>query len=393
MGVPNSSGAQAIFGNSIASNALVAVGNGIIVQPLIGNLFFSNVGTRTYTVADQFGMGTRNIAFDNGVDGTGKPLPVSIDVEGGINAGGNHSVLTHSLIRRGADMNVIQNGYAGQLLTVNFIAMNNFPNTGDPGGNVHFSGVGDIRSGGVGGLVPPTQSITKDGPGTLSFQWLSTGTLNAIIAAPGGIFVNGGTVIARSNSQLVDLYNTLTPVNVVTGARIAGSGDFSRVAVTCAGTLSPGEASAATFPLGTVTFTGGHYAVDLASTGNDKFTLSLPDAINLGNGAASLDVNFLNGFTPAAGQAFVLAEYASGVNGTGVSGFFANAPVDGGEYLLNGQEFTIAYTYGPNHNSIALIAVPEPLALVLSSAGVLVVVFLGTRHFLQRRSYDQLLDP
>jgi hypothetical protein len=384
-GFPNATGAQAVFGNSITANASVTVPTGSPAV-VMGSLTFNNVGgTNAYTIGSA--IGTDFLGFDNGVDISGNALPTFISVTGGVNAGGNHAIMSHPWVRVGADLKITENDAPGHLLIVNFVEMNRF-GTGNAGGNLTFSGVGDFRSSGIGGIVPQTQSIIKEGSGTLFIQTVST--LPPRLFAPGGIFINGGTLVASSNSQVVDLYNAVTPVNVVSGATLAGSGDFTRAAVTSAGTLSPGFNSAATFPLASVTFTGGNYAVDLSATGNDKIQLSLPDPIHLGNGVANLNVNFLNGFTPAPGQVFILAEYAGGVNGSGVSGFFANAPVDGGEYLLDGQPFTVAYTFGPSGTSIAIIAVPEPTALFVLAAGLISLLIAGQRYLRYRQMEKQI---
>lgn len=171
----------------------------------------------------------------------------------------------------------------------------------------------------------------------------------------GTIRLNGGTFRVASDTSLTMDDGLLTGV----GTLDAGADIFGNVA--------PGS------PLGTLTITrntvfngDAQLLLEIGGTGTgqaDRLTM-----FGRGTLGGKLSISLLNGFIPLPGDSFTIL-----TAGQGVSGFFLNAPVDGGRILTaDGQSsFVIDYTA----NSVVLTGfVPEPGTLPLLAAMVLAVL-------------------
>jgi hypothetical protein len=91
-------------------------------------------------------------------------------------------------------------------------------------------------------------------------------------------------------------------------------------------------------------------------------------AINLGLGVVTLEALDLGNGTPTSDQTFTFLTATGGITGT-----FAGLP-DGAQIIVGSTPYTIDYT----QNSVGLVAVPEPSAILALVAGVLPI--LGLRR-------------
>ena len=218
-------------------------------------------------------------------------------------------------------------------------------------------------------------SLTKLGAGTLTLtgtnSYTGPTTVNAGILAINGVQTGTGML------------------SVASTATLAGTGSIAgAVQVQAGGTFSPGQLGAGRLTLqSSLTLTGAATAsFTLGSTaGGGASTQALVGGqINLGT-AATLSLALASGYTPTVGDKFFLLD-ETGANL--VAGGFANAPLTGSLFTVNGVSFLIDYLdidpNDPNHTlpndvSVTVVAaVPEPstCAWMLGGASLLGLTLL-----------------
>ncbi|MHA3773989.1 hypothetical protein ACXR0O_20855 [Verrucomicrobiota bacterium sgz303538] len=179
--------------------------------------------------------------------------------------------------------------------------------------------------------------------------------LGAASQQGGTIRLNGGNLSVANEAGLAMDDGLITGVGTLDGA------------LNAFGNIAPGN------PLGTLTITrnavfndDAQLSIEIGGTGAgqaDRLTL-----FGRGTLGGKLSISLLNGLIPSPGDSFTIL-----TAGQGVSGFFLNAPVDGGRILTADglNSFVIDYTA----NSVVLTGfVPEPGMLPLLTAMALVVL-------------------
>jgi hypothetical protein len=195
--------------------------------------------------------------------------------------------------------------------------------------------VGDAAS-------PDANSGIVNNQGTIN--WGNGASLTA------GAFVNGGAVSVGSGGSMFQTQSftqsgtttiasggTITTGNFnVTGGVVQGSGTINASTLTLSGgKIQPGLPGAPdTLTLnGLYKQTGGVFSEQIAGA-NSYGVLNLNAGVTL-TPAASLNINFLNGFTPTTDETFGIVNSGAGI----FNGAWGNAPQ--GSFTLNGLSWTI----------------------------------------------------
>jgi uncharacterized repeat protein (TIGR01451 family) len=152
----------------------------------------------------------------------------------------------------------------------------------------------------------------------------------------GSVVLNGGSVSTSSNLA-------------IQGGTVAGSGTIVGNISNTGGTLSPGASTGPAPTAGAITINGsgagkylqsaaGVYSVKIGGTSAGQFdTLTTTGAVTLG---ASLNVSLINGFTPSAGQSFVILQAGS------ISGQFATTNLASLGMMVNYSSTAVTLTVG-----------------------------------------------
>jgi fibronectin-binding autotransporter adhesin len=188
-----------------------------------------------------------------------------------------------------------------------------------------------------------TGSINNQG----TINWGNGATLTA------GAFVNDGVVsvggggstlqtqsFSQSGTTTIANGGTITTGDFsITGGTVQGSGTINAASTLTlsGGKLQPGlpGAPGALTLNGLYNQTGGVFSEQIAGA-NSYGVLNLNGGVTL-SPAASLNINFLNGFTPAIGTTFGIVNSSAGI----FNGVWGNAPQ--GSFQLNGLSWTIDY--------------------------------------------------
>ncbi|MGD0284350.1 MAG: hypothetical protein ABSB12_02025 [Candidatus Saccharimonadales bacterium] len=232
-------------------------------------------------------------------------------------------------------------------------------------GNVNLNGNITLGSDITFASLPATTTIT----GNLSGAY----TINMLPGYSGTLVVNSsdntsdlanGTYTSSLNTETlsdsqpntdIDIYgnNVITldgsrgNVGVHNGATLKGDGTASSITEDQGGTVAPGH-SPGCLTTGDLTLNG-NYQAEIGGTtpctGYDQVVASG----NVDVSGATLDVSFVNGFTPTAGQTFEIVENNGG---NPVTGTFTNLP-EGSTLTVSGVTFEISYI-GAGGNNIVL---------------------------------------
>ena len=275
------------------------------------------------------------------------------------------------------------------------------------GGTSIQAGTLQIGNGGMTGSLASASAVTVSNGATLAFNRTDSFTVGNIINGSGGVAQNGSGTVTLSGASTS--YSGATSVNtgtllvtgsisgstatVKSGAELGGAGTVGPVNVMSGGTILPGSSAAPglfnvkTFTLGSDA-SGAHLALELGGTTGTNTAgvlyseLAVTGTVTL-NGDAK--VSLFGGFTPAVNNVFfiILNDGADAI-----SGAFSNAP--GGLLFSGGIEYQVNYAANgdggavANDVSLKVLAVPEPSALGLLLAG-LVLAAGGKRHRRARR--------
>jgi hypothetical protein len=169
----------------------------------------------------------------------------------------------------------------------------------------------------------------------------------------GATTINAGTLLVNGSTA------SGSAVAVNSGGTLGGSGTVGTVTVNSSGTLAPGTTSGILNTGNLSLNSGGTFSVDLngttAGTGYDQANVT--GTVSLGSATLS---GFLgSGFTPTAGNTFVIINNDSSDL---VTGIFNGLP-QGASLTIGGTSFHISYNFnnGSGSNDVALIADSAPV--------------------------------
>jgi autotransporter-associated beta strand protein len=234
----------------------------------------------------------------------------------------------------------------------------------------------------IGGGSLGTNPIAISAGGTVRADRTGTDTWGGVISGAGALVKeNAGVLILSGNNTYtgatsvnagtlrVDGSVAATPVNVASGATLAGTGIIGG-AVTIDGTVAPGASP------GTLTMTA---AADFNPNSTFALEIDGPAAFDklTANGVTldgSVNLTIDLGYAPAFNTTFLVLDNTSASPIGGTTGRFTWAGPEGslteGEhFLVSGQEFTISYQGGTG-NDVVLRAVPEPAAFISLLGGI-----------------------
>jgi autotransporter-associated beta strand protein len=257
----------------------------------------------------------------------------TIILNAGLTAGGVATTSTISAM----DVAMAQGG--GTVFTVNPGASSGI-DLDVTGSIFHASGVGD-------------SGLTKTGTGVMSLDGVNSYT--------SATKVNAGTLLIRGS-----ISGSTTTVS--SGATLGGDGTAGPVTVNSGGFITAGPSVGSIGKLNTGALTlAGTYSLTLNSTTNQADDLNITGSLTLSG--ATLNTTDLQ--LGAGAVNLTIAQYTGSLNGT-FAGLAQGASVDNGLYTIN---------YGAN--SITLVPVPEPGALIslLGGTGML----LGLTHSRRRK--------
>ncbi|MBL8121984.1 hypothetical protein JNM87_04525 [Candidatus Saccharibacteria bacterium] len=224
-----------------------------------------------------------------------------------------------------------------------------------------------------------TSTLRKTGSGTATLS----GTASAPIGSTPLVQVNGGTVIANG---------TYAPVafEVNAGSTLKGNGTLGATTVNAGGTLATGT-SPGCITSGALTLSAGStFEQEITGTAAcsqyDRTTVN--GAVTLSG--ATLQVNQLAGFNPAANLVFTI------IDGTSLSGTFAGL-TDGAVFDVNGVKYRINY-YASGEVTLTVVTSPatastptstlantgSPIALISAASITLLAAAAITLGFRRR---------
>jgi trimeric autotransporter adhesin len=196
----------------------------------------------------------------------------------------------------------------------------------------HAGGAGTPSALFLGGVISGAGGIDVKGAGTVVLSAADTNT--------GATTVDGGALLV--NGSLASSAVTINP-----GALLGGTGTVSAIA-DLGGTLLPGSSG-----VGTLTDTGGlklasgstvSMALNGATAGTDYGQFDVGGLINI----TGTTLNVSLGFTPTAGEQFVLVKNTSG---SAVTGTF-DGLAEGATTTIDGFTFTISYVGGAGNDIV-----------------------------------------
>lgn len=362
--IPDAVGSTANFGPAASSIVVSVPAGGIPIQTgthvTVGTINFNNVSSSSsvaYSINTSIFSG--GIFLDNGSN------PIAINVNG--TTAGNQNLNHIMYIPNPSSSVLVTNNSTAPGIT---LTLRGFQTTNVPppisSNAFTFTGTGNTQLQSIGGFTSTTATVTKNGSGTLIIDRIQPNS--GVFTANGGITVNDCTVIFG----LSDSATTLATINA--NGRFYGSGGASlNGVVSSSGRTSAGAgpASIGIFTVGSLQLSGGSLEVEIqgpsAGSGYDQIRSAFSSSVfALGNGTTNLDISFLNGYAPNPGDLFTILRH--GNSGTVQTGFFANAPLDGGIYNLGGVSMQVDYQSGVNSGDVTLmvVAVPEPMTWMLT---------------------------
>jgi hypothetical protein len=215
-----------------------------------------------------------------------------------------------------------------------------------------------------------TNTTTNTGGITVSAGTLFANTAVTASTATGVVIVNGTGTLGGSGT-ITGPGTAASSAVTVSGGKINAGGTAGVI-----GTLNITNANPAT--TNALTLTGSSiFSADMTATTADL--VNITGRVNLGT-TSTLDLTIPNGTVFTAGQAFTLIanDAADAITGT-----FANAPVSGGGYFIDGYGFIVNYAGGTG-NDLVLTAVPEPSTWVAAALTLLAIGFTQRRKVMAR---------
>jgi len=163
------------------------------------------------------------------------------------------------------------------------------------------------------------------------------GYTGAVTITNGALFVEDAAGLTNASSVTVN------------GGLLKGNGGLSSAIIQSGGTVAPGDSP------GCLTATNmtisGTYAAEIggatACTGYDQLQVSGSTTIS-----GTLQISFVNGFTPTVGQSFTLISNSGSLSGT------FNGLADGETFTSGGATFQITYTGGSGNDVVVTVITP-----------------------------------
>jgi T5SS/PEP-CTERM-associated repeat protein len=332
---------SAIIGASFNGSATIENDSKWTIQgPLTvvnGVLQISSVSTVTdaSAIVGDFGSGHGQVV----VSSSGSTWNTGALIVGELGSVGEVDVLEGTLAISGPTQLTVGNQGKGTLNVLN-------------GGDViSFSAVIAAQPGAQG-------TVNVNGQGS---TWRNVATVDVGLGGEGTLSVsNGGEVLATQIN--VDSHGTLNGTNGTI---------FANVVVNRGGTVAPGDPGPMNI-IGNVNFqTGSMLDLQIGGTGAGQF-----DQLNItGNGVfdGTIDLDFINGFTPAPGNTFDLINVSGSANFSGDTVNVLGLPpgFEFTESFANG-EFVLTEENGGGGG----IPTPEPATWVLLGTGIAVILLL-----------------
>jgi subtilisin-like proprotein convertase family protein len=242
----------------------------------------------------------------------------------------------------------------------------------------NVTGAGNISNGGgltvnntgasstLSGVIAGTGALIKQGTGTLNLAGTNTYS-GATNINSGRLNINGST-------------NSNTSVNSTGTLGGTGTLDSSKtVSVNSGGTAAPGS-SPGILNTGSVTFqSSGTFEVEIGgtapgNTASDHDQLNVTGAVSPND--ATLSLSAFGGFTPSAGQSFVIINNDSTDSiATTFNGLAEGATIS--NFLGSALNATITYQGGTDNNDVVLTAVAPPAAPEINVKGNSITIVDG----------------
>jgi len=337
------------LGGSNASGQIViskgiAVSSGAIVVDTAGTVTINN--QNSYTGGTTLTAGTLNLGNARAL---GNVTPGTFTINGG----------------------AIDNTSGGALTIGNSLPIS-------IGGNFTFKGANNLNMGaGAVNLTGGTRTITTN-----------TGTLTiATTISNGGLSKAGAGTLALSGSNS---YVSATTVSAGTLLISAGGSinSSASISVSGSGTLQNSNGSAVT-PALTLT-EGAAVVTSAASSSFAPTSLTLSGNLSDGWTAVSLTATLGTGLAKSGDLTLSLTGITAGsynlTSGSGFSGSFASANVNGNALTISGSDFIgtniggFDYSYTNSNNVLLVTAVPEPQTWALLAVGLTSAVVLRRRR-------------
>lgn len=209
-----------------------------------------------------------------------------------------------------------------------------------------------------------TRTLAGGVEGDAAIHLSKTGAGVLVLAA--GAASDFGSLTVLSGALQVDAaLGAATTVS--SGAVLQGAGTVGAVTVQSGGTLAPG-ASPGVLSTGNLALqSGAIFEVELGGTGAGQFDrVNVTGSVSLGG--ATLDIVLFGGFTPTAGNSFLLLDNDSADAVTGAfTGFVDDVPV-----LIGGLRYTVDYQGGDGNDVVLIVSAgppPPPPPRVIPTTG------------------------